>query len=127
LAKPKKAIRCGGENVEWIPQDGGHRRDIGAPEVKARKDAQHNVCQPVKSDRNLDGDGHFRVNRMKDYHKAGEKQVHGEMKECHSYLSQTVHFVELRADEQEQTDMCAMIWLDRDFGHFDASTCQLLK
>jgi hypothetical protein len=87
LHKPMKATRCEGEgNVAWIPQDVGHRCAVRASDVKTRKDAQHNVCQPKKSDRNIDGDGHLLVDRMKNYHKAGEKQVHGEMKESWSYF-----------------------------------------
>src|SRR6266852_4195815 len=110
-----------------IPQDEGYRCAIRTPDVKARKDAQHNVCQPEKSDRNVDGDGHLLGNCMKGYHKASEKQDHGEMKECQSYLGQTVHFVIVRAEEQEPADACAMIWLAWDFGHFHVSACQLLK
>jgi hypothetical protein len=115
------------ENVAWTPQDAGHRCVIRALEVKGRKDAQHNVCQREKSDRNVDGDGHLRVNRMKGYHKAGEKQVHGEMKECRSYLDQKAHSVDVRAEEQEPADACAMIRLARDFRGFDVSACPLLK
>src|ERR1700733_13024184 len=114
LHKPMKATRCDGEGkVVWIPQDVGYRSAIRAPDVKAGEDAEHNVCQPEKSDRNIDGDGHLLVNRMKDYHEAGEKQVHGEMKECRSYLDQKAHFVEVCAEEQEPADACAMIRLAR--------------
>jgi hypothetical protein len=64
---------------------------------------------------------------MKDYHKAGEKHVHREMKECGSYLDQKAHFVEVRAEEQEPADACAMIRLARDIGRFEVSACPLLK
>src|SRR6267154_196952 len=122
-----KAMCCDEEeNVAWAPQDAGQRCAIRALEVKG-KNAQHNVCQRENSDRNIDGDGHLRVNRVKGYHKASEEQVHGEMKECGSYLDQNAHFVEVHAEEQEPADACAMIRLARDFGRFEVSTCPLLK
>src|SRR6267154_5636545 len=107
-----KARRCEEEEiVAWIPQDEGHRCAIRAREVKERKDAQHKVCQREESDRNIDGDGHCVVNCMEGYHKADEKQVHGEMKECQSYLGQKAHIVDHRAEEQGPADACAAMRL----------------
>ena len=37
------------------------------------------------------------------------------------------HFVELRAEEQEQADTCAVVRLAWDVGRFDISACPLLE
>jgi len=65
---------CQGEKgVTRIPQYLGYRGAIRAPQVKARKDAQHNVCQTRNSNGNIDSDGHRLVDRMKGYHEATQK------------------------------------------------------
>ena len=87
--------------MQWIPQYVGHRGTIRGLDLKTRKNAQHKVCQPKKSDGNVDSDGHLLVDRMKNYHEAGEKQIYGEVKERRSYLDRKVHFVAFRAKEQK--------------------------
>jgi hypothetical protein len=78
--KPMKAERCEKkEDVAWIPQYVGHRGAIRALDIKTGKDAQCNVCQPKKSDSDINSDGHLLVDSMKNYHEATKKHVYGEV------------------------------------------------
>jgi hypothetical protein len=100
--KPTKAKRREGEEeVQWIPQYVGHRGTIRGLDLKTRKNAEHKVCQPKKADGNVDGDGHLLVDRMKNHHETGEKQIYREVKERWSYLDCDVHSVASRAKEQK--------------------------
>ena len=72
-------------------------------------------------------DGHLRVDRMKGYHEAAEKQTYGKVKEYRSYFDCKGHFVLLRAEEQKHANTCAVVWFVRDVGRFDVPACPLLK
>jgi hypothetical protein len=63
---------------------------------------------------------------MEDYHEAAEKQPYGEVKECRSYKGGKGHFVQLYSSKQIQADACTIVWLARDFAHFDISAYRLL-
>ena len=87
--------------MQWIPQYVGHRGTIRGLDLKTRKNAEHKVRQPKKSDGNVDGDGHLLVDSMKNYHETGEKQINGEVKKRWSYLDRDVHFMASRTKEQK--------------------------
>jgi hypothetical protein len=63
---------------------------------------------------------------MEDYHEAAEKQQYGEVKECWSCQDCKGHFVQLYSSKQKQADTRTIVWLARDFGHFDISAYRLL-
>jgi len=69
----KKKCCQGEKGVTWIPQDFGYRGTIWALHIKARKDAESNVCQTRNSNGNIDSEGHRLVDRMKRYHEAAQK------------------------------------------------------
>jgi hypothetical protein len=75
----KAKCRKAKKGVPWIPQYVGHRGAIWASDVKTRNDSQGNVCQPKKSDGNVDGNGNLLVDCVKKYHKSTKKQVYGEV------------------------------------------------
>jgi hypothetical protein len=78
--KPMKAKHCEKEEgVAWIPQYVGHRGAIRALDVKTREDAQCSVCQPKESNGDINSNGNFFVDSMKNYHEATKKHVYREV------------------------------------------------